>query len=210
MSIPAHDITGLLLAGGEGLRMGGCDKGLQRFNGVPLAARVLQRLSPQVGTVLISANRHLDDYRQFGCDVISDALPGFQGPLAGMHAGLQQCQTAWLLSVPCDAPFLPPDLAQRLGDAAVAGHADLAYAVTNAQGMQREHPVFALMRRELRDDLASYLATGGRKVRAWQAGVRAVAVLFDDAQAFSNLNTANELQAAQSPARASAPQPKPS
>ncbi len=217
MKIHAHDITGLLLAGGEGMRMGGRDKGLQHFHGMPLAAQVLQRLSPQVGTLLISANRHLDDYRQFGCAVIPDALPGFQGPLAGMHAGLMQCQTAWLLSVPCDAPFLPHNLAQRLGAAAIAGHADLAYAVTTdhdthpnkhqnkhhhaphdtRHDTRREHPVFALMRRDVRDDLAAYLAAGGRKVREWQRGLRAVAVPFDDARAFSNLNTADELQAAQ-------------
>ena len=196
MNIPVQQITGLLLAGGQGNRMGGLDKGLQLLQGEPLALHVMRRLSPQVGTLLVSANRHLDDYRQLGCDVIADELQGYQGPLAGIHAGLVHCATPWLLAAPCDSPFLPPDLGQRLAAAVIAHDADLACAVTGTGDMQRAHPVCALMRAALRDDLARYLASGGRKVREWQAGVKAVPVPFPDEQAFRNLNTRNDLAAA--------------
>jgi molybdopterin-guanine dinucleotide biosynthesis protein A len=195
MSIPAQYITGLLLAGGQGTRMGGRDKGLQTYRGEPLALHVLRRLTPQAGTLLISANRHLDAYRQFGADVVTDAYGEFEGPLAGMQAGLVRCTTPWLLSVPCDSPFLPLDLAQRLADALIANNADLAYAVTGPDEGQTNqvHPVFSLMRSSLRDDLARYLQTGARKVREWQASVKAVAVPFADEHAFRNLNTIADL-----------------
>ncbi len=193
MNIPAEQITGLLLAGGEGQRMGGLDKGLQRLRGEPLAAHVMRRLSPQVGTLLISANRHLDQYGQLGCRVIPDQLSGFHGPLAGIHTGLQQCDTPWMLTAPCDSPFLPHELVQRLADAIVAKQADLAYVVTGSGDARREHPVFSLMRKEVRDSLARYLAGGGRKVREWQASLNAVAVPFADEPAFRNLNTASDL-----------------
>ncbi len=205
MSIPAQHITGLLLAGGQGHRMGGLDKGLQAFHGEALARHVMRRLSPQVGTMVISANRHLDDYRRFACDVISDELAGFQGPLAGIHAGLGHCATQWLLTVPCDSPFLPAELAQRLGEAIVANDADLTYAVAGSGEARREHPVFSLMRVTLRDDLGRYLERGGRKVREWQAGVKAVAVPFDDDAAFRNLNTTSDLAAAHAAASRARP-----
>ncbi len=205
VNIPAQQITGLLLAGGEGRRMGGRDKGLLLLHGEPLAAHVMRRLSPQVGTLLISANRHLDQYRQLGREVIADELSGFHGPLAGIHAGLRHCKTPWLLVAPCDSPFLPHDLLQRLGEAVLANDADLACVVTGAGEARREHPVFALMRTSLRDSLGRYLEGGGRKVREWQAGTKAVAVPFPDEQAFRNLNTASDLaeaEAARHPARA--------
>lgn len=202
MNIPVAQITGLLLAGGQGERMGGLDKGLQGLHGEPLAAHVLRRLSPQVGTLLISANRHLDEYRQLGSDVVVDQLSGFHGPLAGIHAGLTQCTTPWMLTVPCDSPFLPQDLAQRLIDAIVANDADLVYAVTGSGETQRVHPVFSLMRTDVRDSLARYLQDGGRKVREWQASQKSVAVPFLDEQAFRNLNTVSDLAAAEAEAAA--------
>ncbi len=197
MTLPVEQITGLLLAGGQGQRMGGRDKGLQALDGEALSRHVMRRLSPQVGTIVISANRHLDDYRCFGCDVITDELSGFQGPLAGIHAGLGHCATPWLLTAPCDSPFLPHDLVQRLGDAIVASDADLAYAVTGTGDTRREHPVFSLLRVSLRDGLGRYLESGGRKVREWQAGVKSIAVPFDDELAFRNLNTTRDLTDAQ-------------
>ncbi len=197
MSIPAHQITALLLAGGQGSRMGGLDKGLQTFHGEPLALQVMRRVAPQAGALLISANRHLDDYRRLGADVITDELPGFHGPLAGIHAGLGRCKTPWMLTVPCDSPFLPAELAHRLGSAVIAHGADLAYAVTGSGESRREHPVFCLMRVSLRDDLGRHLGSGARKVREWQARVASVAVPFDDEHAFRNLNTLADLAAAQ-------------
>lgn len=136
MNIPVEQITGLLLAGGEGRRMGGLDKGLQLLRGMPLAAHVMRRLTPQVGTLLISANRHLDQYEQLGCRVIADEMSGFHGPLAGIHAGLLHCDTPWMLTAPCDSPFLPHDLAQRLAEAIVESGADLAYVVTGSSDEQ--------------------------------------------------------------------------
>lgn len=215
MNIPVEQITGLLLAGGEGRRMGGLDKGLRLLHGEPLASHVMRRLTPQVGTLLISANRHLDQYEQLGYRVIADEMSGFHGPLAGIHAGLQHCDTPWMLTAPCDSPFLPHDLAQRLAEAVIESGADLAYAVTGAGDAQgdhtrsdrtrrdctqpdpdpapREHPVFSLVRTDLRDSLARYLEGGGRKVREWQASINAVAVFFPDELAFRNLNTASDL-----------------
>lgn len=200
MIVSPQQITGLVLAGGEGRRMGGLDKGLQAFGNEPLVAHALRRLRPQVGMLLISANRHLDAYRQFGAGVISDALPGFHGPLAGIHAGLRHCASPWLLTVPCDSPFFPDDLAQRLATALVENDAALAFAVTGDGEGRREHPVFSLIRTDLRDDLERYLHRGYRKVRDWQARVNAVAVPFDDQQAFRNLNTLAELTDARSAA----------
>ncbi len=203
MDIPQQQITGLILAGGEGRRMGGLDKGLQWLDGEPLVVHVLRRLAPQVGRLLISANRHQDEYRRIAADmarstglaidIVSDQFPGHAGPLAGIHAGLLQCQTPWLLSVPCDAPFLPPDLAAQLAAAVQASGARLAYAVAGTSASVREHPVFSLMRASLLDALTHSLQEGTRKVREWQAGVQAVAARFGDDQAFRNLNTASEL-----------------
>lgn len=197
MNIPREQITGLLLAGGQGSRMDGRDKGLQLLHGEPLAVQVLRRLTPQVGTCVISANRHLDAYRQWGCEVFSDDLSGFHGPLAGIHAALTRCATPWLLTVPCDSPFLPQDLAQRLAQAVLANDADIACAVSGTGDTLREHPVFSLMRVALRDSLARYLDNGGRKVREWQASARVVAVPFPDERAFRNLNTASDLAEAE-------------
>ncbi len=196
MNIRPQDITGLVLAGGQGQRMGGLDKGLQAYGTDALVAHVVRRLKPQVGTLMISANRHLEDYRDYADEVISDAFADYAGPLAGMHAGLKHCRTRWLLTAPCDSPFLPDDLASRLSAALITHHADLAYAVTGSPTSPQLHPVFALMSVDLIDSLGTYLAAGGRKVREWQASVRGIAVSFPDEQAFRNLNTLAELHAA--------------
>ncbi|SDQ74087.1 molybdenum cofactor guanylyltransferase [Paraburkholderia fungorum] len=191
-------ITGLLLAGGRGMRMGGVDKGLQLLHGEPLAAHVLKRLAPQTGALLISANRHPDTYAAlgapFGATVVADTLPGFPGPLAGLLAGLRAAGTTYVLSAPCDSPWLPADLAARLALAMDSAQADIATVTTvDGEGQKSLHPVFALLRTTLADDLAAFLDAGERKVRAWYARHRAVEVVFGDERAFYNINSLQEL-----------------
>ncbi len=190
--IPREEITGLLLAGGRGARMGGVDKGLLDLHGRPLAAHVLQRLDAQVGALLISANRNLEQYAILGARVLRDAdAQAFAGPLAGIASGLRACATPWLLSVPCDAPRLPADLASRLGAAALADGRRAAVAC--AAG--RLQPVFALLRSDLLDSLQRYLEAGGRKVESWLDDVGYVRVPFEDPGCFDNINLPQQLQA---------------
>jgi len=184
-------VTGLILAGGKGSRMGGVDKGLQAFRGKRLVDHVYERLAPQVGGVIINANQNQEEYRSFGVRVVSDAIGGFAGPLAGFHAGLSVSKRPFLASVPCDSPFLPEDLIARLYARLDETGAELAVAKTGDQ----PHPVFSLMRRGVLDHLADFLKGGGRKIDAWYASLNSVEVAFDDEpQAFSNINTREELQ----------------
>ena len=182
-------ITGIVLAGGLGRRMGGVDKGLLLLNGKPLMAQVLDRLESQADEILINANRELDTYAQFGHPVVSDAISGFAGPLAGLHCGMAHAKNPLVLTVPCDAPFLPLDLASRLLAALHQADADLAVAKTGEQ----PHPVFCLCRTSLLPNLAKFLADGGRKVSVWQGTLNKVEVPFDDASDFTNINTPEEL-----------------
>lgn len=191
-------ITGLILAGGRGTRMGGLDKGLQPLTGEPLVLHVARRIASQADTLLISANRHLDDYAELGAAfharVIADPSDDFPGPLAGLLAGLRAASTELLLCVPCDTPALPTDLAARLLAALDAAHADAAVAATvDAQGHRSLHPVVALVRTTLADDLAAYLDAGERKVRTWYARHKQVEVPFSDERAFYNANSLQEL-----------------
>jgi molybdopterin-guanine dinucleotide biosynthesis protein A len=189
-----EQVTGVILAGGQGRRMGGIDKGLQELQGRTLVQWVLARLAPQVGTVLINANQNQARYAEFGCAVLPDRIPDFAGPLAGLHAALEQAATPLLVTVPCDSPFLPPDLVARLHAALVAENAELAVARTG----DRVHRAFCLVRRELLPQLDAFLAAGGRKLGLWHASLKAVEVGFDDEPAaFSNINTPEELQAHQ-------------
>ena len=193
--IDAGDVTGLVLAGGRGSRMGGVDKGLQTHRGVPLALHALLRLQPQVGAVMINANRNLGAYESFGTPVWPDALPDFAGPLAGFLAGLEQCTTPWLVTVPCDSPDFPADLVRRLADAAEQADAEIAMpTVLEADGRWRTQPVFCLLRTTLLDSLVRFTQAGGRKIDAWTAQHRTVEVPFADAAAFFNANTLDELQ----------------
>ena len=177
-------VSAIILAGGAGRRMGGQDKGLVKLHGLPLVAHVLARIQPQVDEILISANRNLDDYRTLGYPVVMDASDGFQGPLAGVLAGLHAAHHEWVLTVPCDTPLLPADLVQQLAAPLLAGHAEIA--VASAGG--RTHPAIMMCARRVVDDLDKYLAEGGRAVHAWQARHRTATVGFADAAAFINVN----------------------
>ncbi|MHA7601909.1 molybdenum cofactor guanylyltransferase MobA [Alicycliphilus sp. T452] len=202
--IDTHDITGLILAGGRGSRMGGVDKGLQNFRGMPLALHALMRLSPQVGGVMINANRNLPAYESFGVPVWPDGLADYAGPLAGFLCGLERCATPWLLTVPCDTPLFPADLARRLAAAAAAQGADIAMAAAPEQegdgGTRvRTQPVFCLLRTSLLESLERFTQEGGRKIDRWTAQHPCAIVAFgqpgDDPLAFRNANTLAELHA---------------
>jgi molybdopterin-guanine dinucleotide biosynthesis protein A len=189
--IARDDVTGVVLAGGRGRRMGSVDKGLVELDGKPLVAHVVERFAPQVATVLINANRNADRYAAFGARVIPDDVPDYAGPLAGLHAGLSAATTPYVATAPCDSPFLPRDLVSRLGAALVGARASLAVARTGEQ----PHPVFALVRRDLLDHLSRFLGEGGRKIDLWYSTLPVVEVAFDDEDAFRNINTAEELAA---------------
>ncbi|MEJ7931726.1 molybdenum cofactor guanylyltransferase MobA [Ramlibacter sp. AN1015] len=199
-----QDVTGLILAGGRGSRMGGVDKGLQNFNGLPLAVHTLMRLAPQVGEVMVNANRNLGAYEAFGVPVWPDALPDFAGPLAGFLTGLEHCETPYLVTVPCDTPLFPLDLVQRLGEALETADADIAMASAPEQdGQLRTQPVFCLLRRELLESLVRFTHEGGRKIDAWTGSHRTCIVPFDRPEdmprAFFNANTLDELRQLEAP-----------
>jgi len=196
--IDREHITGVVLAGGRSSRMGGVDKGLQNHLGTPLALHAMHRLSPQVGAVMISANRHLGAYASFGVPVWPDAVADYSGPLAGFLAGLEHCDTPYLLTVPCDTPNFPTDLVARLGAGLIAQHAQIAVAATHtpagdSDGVQLQ-PVFCLMATSLTASLVEFIASGQRKVERWMVLHRCATVLFDDVAAFANANTPQELQ----------------
>ena len=204
--IAKEDITGVILAGGRGSRMGGVDKGLQNFRGLPLALQTLMRLSPQVGEVMINANRNLAAYESFGVPVWPDALADYPGPLAGFLTGLERCETPYLLTVPCDTPLFPTDLATRLADALEREGADIAMAAareedpgsqSGAGSQVRTQPVFCLIKHELMESLVRFTHEGGRKIDKWTGLHKQAVVTFDapgdDARAFFNANTLEEL-----------------
>lgn len=193
-SIAREDITGLVLAGGRGSRMGGVDKGLQNHRGMPLALHALLRLQPQVGAAMISANRNLSAYESMGVPVWPDPIEGYAGPLAGLLAGLEHAETPWLVTVPCDTPDFPADFVVRLAEAAAAEGADIAMVATLEDGELRRQPVFCLLRTELIESLVAFLHAGERKFDKWTARHRTVEVPFDDTAAFFNANTLQELQ----------------
>tara|TARA_R110001599_G_scaffold70152_3_gene197100 strand:+ start:1762 stop:2373 length:612 start_codon:yes stop_codon:yes gene_type:complete len=185
--IPTHELTGMILAGGEGRRMGGRDKGLEPFAGLPLVGHVVKRLEGQVAELLINANRNADAYHFFADRVIADEETGFKGPLMGIYSGLRAAKTPWLLVAPCDSPALPDDLVARM----VAGIGDHDIAV--AFDGERLHPVVALLRTSLADDLAAMLAEGERKIDRWYARHAWCKVDMSDCpDAFANLNTEEE------------------
>ena len=183
-------ITGLILAGGLGRRMGGVDKGLQLMAGRALVTRVMERLAPQVDTLLINANRNLDAYAALGCPIVSDRIEGFAGPLVGIHAGLTVCTTPLLVTAPCDVPFLPSDLVARLYDALSHDGTDIALPRTG-DGLQ---PAFTLMRRDVLSNLTDYLAAGHRRIQDWCRQLPLSVVDFSDGDSFANINTPADLE----------------
>lgn len=187
--IPQTEITGIILAGGRGSRMGGVDKGLVPLRGAPMIAHVVARLKPQVGALLINANRNLDAYAGLGFPVVSDRFSGFLGPLAGIASGMLAATTPYVATVPCDSPLLPLDLVARLAQALADEQAGIAVAHDG----ERAHPVFLLLRRELGADLLDFIGSGGRKIDRWFTRHRlAIADFRDSVQAFTNVNDAGE------------------
>jgi molybdopterin-guanine dinucleotide biosynthesis protein A len=197
--IDKQDITGLILAGGRGSRMGGVDKGLQNHAGAPLAMHALMRLAPQVGQVMINANRNLGAYEAFGVPVWPDATSDYAGPLSGFLAGLEHCETPYLVTVPCDSPLFPDDLVQRLAAALAEHDAEIAMAATTEGDALQVQPVFCLMKTELLESLMRFTQSGQRKIDKWTAQHRCIDVAFDDARAFANANTPAELRQLQIP-----------
>ena len=182
-------VTGIVLAGGQGRRMGGVDKGLQPLRGRPMVAWAIERLAPQVDEILLNANQNAEAYAKFGYRVVPDSVGGFAGPLAGLHAGLKAAAHPLVVTVPCDSPFLAMDLVSRLKGK--LGNNQLAVAKTGDQ----PHPVFALVRRSVLPHLEAFLAGGGRKIDAWYATLAVIEVSFDDEpNAFRNINTLEELK----------------
>ena len=201
--IAPQDITGLILAGGRGSRMGGVDKGLQNFNGMPMALHTLMRLQLQVGQVMINANRNLAAYEAFGVEVWPDVLADYAGPLAGFLTGLERCETPYLVTVPCDSPRFPLDLVARLAAALERDGAEIAMAAApeadaHGQTAVRTQPVFCLLRVGLLESLTRFTQGGGRKIDAWTGQHKTVVVPFnepgDDPLAFANANTLAELK----------------
>ena len=185
-----ESVTGVILAGGLGRRMGGADKGLQLLDGKALVQHVLERFAPQIDELLVNANQNRVHYETFGCSVIADRFPGFAGPLAGLHVALSSASHPLVATVPCDSPFLPSDLVARLQAALLCNDAQLAMART----FNQPQPAFCLCRRELLPQLSHFLEGGGRKLALWYRTLKAVEVSFDDQEAaFSNINTAGEL-----------------
>jgi len=185
----ATGITGVILAGGLGRRMGGADKGLQLLAGQPLVAHVARRLAPQVDELLINANQNMAAYAAFGQRVVADRIAGFAGPLAGLHAALEAAAHPLVAAVPCDSPFLPSNLVERLAAALADGRGDIAIART----AERTHPVFCLCRRALLPRLAGFLAAGQRRFGQWLEEQPAIEVAFPDEAAFANINTRADL-----------------
>ncbi|MDG6895317.1 molybdenum cofactor guanylyltransferase MobA [Volucribacter amazonae] len=182
-------LSAVILAGGQGKRMGGVDKGLQLLQGKPLIQHILQRLQPQLPHIAINANRHLPQYAQYGYPVFNDELAGFQGPLSGMLTGLKRATSDYVLFVPCDCPYFPLNLVEKLSQAVQQG-ALVAYADDG----QRGHPTFCLLSTQLISPLNSYLAQRQRKVLVFFQQQQAIAVDFSEQkQAFININQWQDL-----------------
>jgi molybdenum cofactor guanylyltransferase len=184
-------ITGIVLAGGLARRMGGIDKGLIQLAGKPMVSHVLERLKPQVDEILINANREIEHYAAYGYSIVSDEIEGYAGPLAGLHRGMSASSQPFVMTVPCDSPFLPTDLAERLMAGLLDNEAEIAVAKTGIQA----HPVFCLCRKNLKPHLEAFLHAGGRKIDTWYGTLNVVEIAFDDKpEAFVNINTIEELK----------------
>ena len=194
--ITANQITGLILAGGRAQRMGGIDKGFILFHGKPLIESAIDRLKPQVSTILINANRSITKYSHYGYPVLLDETPDFSGPLAGFSVGLKHCTTPYLLTSPCDSPLFPTDLAEKMANELEEKNLELVYASTKeANEKIWAQPVFCLMKTTLQASLDAFLSKGDLKIDRWFKDLRSGTVVFDSAQAFANVNTPEELAA---------------
>lgn len=183
-------ITAVILAGGEARRMGGQDKGLIELGGRPMIEYVLDNLKPQVSGIIINANRNHDIYRGYGYPVIADERSGYHGPLAGMASCMQVIETALMLTVPCDSPYLPTDLVARLYMKLLEDAADISVAHTG----ERMQPVFSLLKRSLYDSLRAYLDQGERKIDKWYAKHALTTVDFSDKpETFININSPEDI-----------------
>jgi len=198
MTIDRAEITGMVLAGGRGTRMGGVDKGLQTYRGMPLALHAMLRLAPQVGEVMINANRNLAAYESMGVPVWPDVVPDYPGPLAGWLTGLERCTTPYLVTVPCDTPGFPVDLVERLARELAKADAEIAMVATRQDGETHLQPIFSLIQSSLLEHLTQSVQAGERKVARWAKQRRFIEVVFEDSAAFFNANTLDELQQLQS------------
>ena len=188
------EITGLILAGGRAQRMGGIDKGLIPFHHRPLIESAINRLKPQVGSIMINANRNLEQYATYGYPIVSDADSSFSGPLAGFTAGLKACPTKYLVTAPCDSPLLPTNLVQLLSTKLAEGSFDLVYASSKDNaGKTWAQPVFCLMHISLLKSLEEFISLGDLKIDRWFKELNSSTVVFDSESAFANINTAEEL-----------------
>jgi molybdenum cofactor guanylyltransferase len=188
-TIPDHDITAVILAGGKARRMGGEDKGLIELHGRPLIDYIIAGLRPQAGHIIVNANRNLDRYREFGYPVVADMMGDFFGPLVGIATGMQAADTPLILAVPCDSPFVPAHLCVTLRHEMEKVDAEISVAHDGV----RMQPVFALLRCELLPSLLSYLKEGGRKIDTWYAQHRlALADFSATPDVFLNLNTPSD------------------
>lgn len=187
--IPRKDITGVILAGGRAQRMGGIDKGLILLNGKPMVEHVIAALRAEIDSLLINANRNLEQYAAFGYPVVPDIMDGYLGPLAGMASGMRACATQYIVTAPCDSPLVANNLVRRLYETLTREGADISVAHDG----ERMHPVFALMRRDLLPDLLEYLNAGERKIDRWYARHRLAVAYFRDApECFRNVNSPQE------------------
>ena len=194
--ITSAQITGLILAGGRAQRMGGIDKGLIPFHGKPLIESAISRLKPQVSTILINANRSITKYSHYGYPVLMDETPDFSGPLAGFSIGLKHCKTPYLLTSPCDSPLLPSDLAKNMAIELEENNLELVFASSKeTDGKIWAEPVLCLMKSILQDSLNAFLNNGDLKIDRWFKELRSGTVLFENPQAFANVNTPEELAA---------------
>lgn len=185
------NITALILAGGEARRMGGIDKGLITLNNKPLIEYVINSLETQVDKIIINANRNIEEYKKYNLDVVEDMQQGFHGPLAGMLTGLHHCHTDYLLCVPCDSPFCPNDIAERLYQSVEENNSDIAVVDDG----KRIHPVFNLIKKELISSLSVFLQSGQRKIDRWFEEHKYVKCDFSDKpKAFLNINSLEELK----------------
>ena len=192
MTINPQDINAVILAGGQGSRLGGLDKGLVELNKRPLIQHVIHRIQPQVSNIIISANRNIEAYSNFGFNVYEDDIPDFAGPLAGILKALEHSQSKWLLVVPSDSPFIPNDLVQRLSDNIESNKVAIPH------DGKYLHPTFALVHKNLTPSLKEFLQQGERKARVWMQQQEHTIVDFSEqAHAFININTENELKNAE-------------